>query len=148
MAEEETTDRNELKGDELLRSVEERDMKDDVPHFDAGDTVEVELWIREAGKRRTQKFTGICIARKGSGSRETFTVRRMVQGEGVERIFPLHSPNIRNIKVVQEGKARRAKLFYLRQRTGKAAKVRQEFRKKQEMAGGEKEAEAKEEEPE
>lgn len=136
MADEEMANQSELKGDDLLRSFEERQMKDDVPDFRVGDTVEVELWIREAGKQRTQKYTGICIARKGSGARETFTVRRIVQGEGVERIFPLHSPSIKDIRIVQRGKARRAKLFYLRQRKGKAAKVKQEFRRKAQESGG------------
>jgi len=136
MAEEEMADQSDLKGDDLIRSVEQQHMKDDIPEFRVGDTVEVELWIREAGKQRTQKYTGICIARKGSGARQSFTVRRMVQGEGVERIFPLHSPSIKNIRIVQRGKARRAKLFYLRERKGKSAKVKQEFRKKQEESGG------------
>ena len=135
MAEEDMANQSELKGDDLIRSIEQDQIKGDVPDFRVGDTLEVELWIREAGKQRTQKYTGICIARKGSGARETFTVRRIVQGEGVERIFPLHSPSIRNIQIVQRGKARRAKLFYLRERKGKSAKVKQEFRKKGEGTG-------------
>lgn len=134
MAEEEMANQNELKGDDLLRSIEQRHLNEDVTDFRVGDTVEVEFRIREAGKQRTQKYTGICIGRKGSGARETFTVRRIVQGEGVERIFPLHSPSIKNIEIVRRGKARRAKLFYLRERKGKAAKVKQEFRRKTEKS--------------
>ncbi len=112
-----------LKGQELLNSIEEGDMKQNIPEFGVGDTVDVAVRIQEGGKERTQVFQGVCIARKGRGSRETFTVRRIVQGEGVERIFPLHSPNIQRIEVLRKGKVSRDKLYYLRERRGKAAKV-------------------------
>ncbi len=123
------SDREERpKGQDLLRMVEEPHMKDDVPGFRVGDTVEVGVRIREGGKERVQAFRGVCIGRKGSGSRETFTVRRIVQGEGVERIFPLHSPNVERIKVVRRGKVRRAKLNYLRGRTGRATRVTEDLK--------------------
>jgi large subunit ribosomal protein L19 len=117
-----------LKGQDLLRSIEQGHMKSDIPDFRIGDTLDVAVHIREGGKGRTQVFTGVCIARKGNGSRETFTVRRIVQGEGVERIFPVHSPSIESIKVVRRGRVRRAKLHYLRGRTGRAARVREDLR--------------------
>ena len=120
-----------LKGDQLLQAVEQQSLKDKIPDFSVGDTLEVAVLIREGGKERTQVFTGICIARKGNGVRETFTVRRIVQGEGVERVFPLHSPNITRIKAVRRGKVRRAKLYYLRGRTGKAARVEEDLQRKQ-----------------
>ena len=118
----------QLKGQDLLRSIEQEYMKPKVPPFRVGDTLDVGVRIRESGKERVQVFTGTCIARKGGGDRETFTVRRIVQGEGVERIFPLHSPNIERIKVVRRGRARRAKLHFLRQRTGRAARLREDLR--------------------
>ncbi len=118
----------QLKGQDLLRSIEQEYMKPKVPPFRVGDTLDVGVRIRESGKERVQVFTGTCIARKGGGNRETFTVRRIVQGEGVERIFPLHSPNIERIKVVRRGRARRAKLHFLRQRTGRAARLREDLR--------------------
>ncbi len=122
----------QLKGQDLLRAVEQQYTKKRIPHFRVGDTVEVGVRIREGGSERIQTFTGVCIARKGSGSRETFTVRRIVQGEGVERIFPLHSPNVADIKVVRRGRARRAKLHYLRQRTGRATRVTEDLRERPE----------------
>jgi large subunit ribosomal protein L19 len=104
-------------------SLEEEFLKKRLPRFNIGDTVDVHIKIKEADKERIQIFSGIVIARRGSGLSETFTVRRIVQGEGVERIFPLHSPRIQNIKVKKRGKVRRAKLYYLRQRIGRATKV-------------------------
>lgn len=112
-----------LKGQELLNSLEQEGMKQSIPEFGIGDTVDVAVRIQEGGKERTQVFQGVCIARKGRGLRETFTVRRIVQGEGVERIFPLHSPHVQRVDVVRKGKVSRAKLYYLRGRRGKAAKV-------------------------
>jgi large subunit ribosomal protein L19 len=125
-----------LKGQDLIRSIEQDYMKATVPSFRVGDTVDVAVHIREGGKERVQVFTGTCIARKGSGNRETFTVRRIVQGQGVERIFPLHSPNIESIKVVRRGRARRAKLHYLRERTGRRTRVREDLRARKEEASG------------
>ncbi len=121
-------EKKEPKGYELLRAIESEYIKAEVPAFRVGDTVDVAVRIREAGKERIQVFSGTCIGRKGSGNRETFTVRRIVQGEGVERIFPLHSPNIESIKVVRRGRTRRAKLNYLRQRAGRASRVHEDLR--------------------
>ena len=107
-----------------LDSVEKMFMKPEIPQFNVGDTVDVHVRIKEGDKERVQIFKGTVIKRKGSGSREMFTVRRIVQGEGVERIFPIHSPSVEAIKVTRQGRARRAKLYYLRDRVGKATKVR------------------------
>jgi len=110
---------------ELLDAVESKSLKKEIPHFEIGDTVDVRCRIREGDKERMQIFTGTVIARKGRGINENFTVRRIVNNEGVERIFPLHSPNVIDIKPVRSGKTRRAKLYYLRKRTGKAVKLAQ-----------------------
>jgi len=109
----------------LLDSVESKSLKKKVPYFEIGDVVDVRCKIKEGDKERIQVFTGTVIARKGRGINEMFTVRRIVANEGVERVFPLHSPNIIDIKPVRSGKARRAKLYYLRERTGKAVKLTQ-----------------------
>jgi large subunit ribosomal protein L19 len=108
---------------ELLDSVEKSSLKGNIPHFEIGDTVDVHCRIEEGDKVRIQVFTGTVISRRGRGINENFTVRRVVGNEGVERIFPLHSPNIVDIKAVRSGKKRRAKLHYLRQRTGKSVKL-------------------------
>jgi len=108
----------------LIRDLEKSQMKKKVPDFNVGDTVEVRTRVREGDRERIQPFIGIVIGRKGSGPRETFTVRRIVQGEGVERVFPLHSPNIVDIRVRHKGEVRRAKLYYLRGRVGKATRVK------------------------
>ena len=108
---------------ELLDAVESKDLKENIPYFEIGDTVDVRCRIREGDKERIQVFTGTVIARRGRGINETFTVRRMVGHEGVERIFPLHSPNVVDVKAIRSGKTRRAKLYYLRQRSGKAVKL-------------------------
>lgn len=110
---------------EILDSVESKCLKKDIPHFEIGDTVDVHYRIVEGDKERVQIFSGTVIARKGRGINENFTVRRIVDDEGVERIFPLHSPNVLDIKAVRSGKSRRAKLYYLRKRTGKAVKLAQ-----------------------
>jgi len=110
---------------EMLDAVESKCLKNKVPHFEVGDIVDVHCRIQEGEKTRTQIFTGTVIGRKGRGINETFTVRRIVNNEGIERIFPLHSPNVLDIKPVRSGKTRRAKLYYLRQRTGKAVKLAQ-----------------------
>jgi len=109
----------------LLNAVEKKSLKKDMPHFEIGDTVDVRYKIKEGDKSRIQIFTGTVIARKGTGTSETFTVRRIVAGEGVERIFPIHSPNVVDIKAVQSGKTSRAKLYYLRKRVGKAVRLSQ-----------------------
>ena len=108
---------------EMLDAVESKSLKKKIPHFEIGDIVDVHCLIKEGDKERKQVFTGTVIARKGRGINETFTVRRIVNNEGVERIFPLHSPNVLDIRPVRSGKTRRAKLYFLRKRTGKAVKL-------------------------
>jgi large subunit ribosomal protein L19 len=110
---------------EMLDAVESKNLKEKVPHFEIGDIVDIHCRIQEGDKTRTQIFTGTVIGRKGRGINETFTVRRIVNNEGIERIFPLHSPNVLDIKPVRSGKTRRAKLYYLRKRTGKAVRLAQ-----------------------
>ncbi len=110
---------------QLLGLVEKADLKQDVPYFEIGDTVDVHCRILEGEKERIQVFSGIVIARSGSGTREMFTVRRIVGGEGVERKFPLHSPRITTINVKRAGVARRAKLYFLRDRVGKAVRLKE-----------------------
>ena len=109
----------------LLTLVEEAAKRADVPKFEIGDQVQVHQRILEGQKERVQIFEGVVIARRGDGMRETFTVRRIVQGEGVERIFPLHSPKIAKVEVKRTGRVRRAKLYYLRDRVGKATRLRE-----------------------
>jgi large subunit ribosomal protein L19 len=111
----------------LLNVVEQSCMKPTVPKFDIGDTVDVHVRILEGDKERIQVYNGVVIARSGSGTREMFVVRRIVQGEGVERKFPLHSPRIADILVKRSGKVRRAKLYYLRGRSGKAVRLKERF---------------------
>ena len=108
---------------EILESVESKSLKKKVPYFEIGDTVDVHCRITEGEKTRVQLFTGTVIARSGRGMNESFTVRRVLGDEGVERIFPLHSPNVVDIKTIRSGKTRRAKLYFLRQRTGKAVRL-------------------------
>ena len=110
---------------QILSAVEESSLKTDVPVFDIGDTVDVHTKILEGDKERIQVFSGVVIARSGSGSREMFTVRRIVNNEGVERKFPLHSPRIAKIDVKRKSVVRRAKLYYLRDRLGKAVRLRE-----------------------
>src|SRR5437016_8637679 len=100
----------------LMELVEQSSMKASVPHFEIGDTVDVHVRILEAEKERVQVFNGVVIARSGSGPREMFVLRRIVQGEGVERKFPLHSPRVADVVVKRSGRVRRAKLYYLRER--------------------------------
>src|SRR6516165_1117506 len=109
----------------LIALVEETGLKKEIPNFEIGDTVEVHQRILEGQKERVQIFNGVVISRRGEGMREMFTVRRIVQGEGVERQFPLHSPKIAKIEVKRTGKVRRAKLYYLRDRVGKATRLRE-----------------------
>jgi large subunit ribosomal protein L19 len=95
----------------------------EIPHFQPGDTVQVNVKVKEGERSRVQAYEGVCIARNGGGLNEAFTVRKISYGEGVERVFPLYSPNIDSIKVVRKGKVRRAKLYYLRDRRGKSARI-------------------------
>mgnify|MGYP005832970221 CR=1 FL=1 len=114
-----------------IKLVEGSFLRDDIPNFKPGDTLKVYIKIKEGGKERIQMFEGICIARKGGGIRETFTVRKSSFGVGVEKIFPLHSPSIEKIEVVRFGDVRRAKLYFLRQLKGKKAKVKEKRKIKQ-----------------
>ena len=107
-----------------LQTVAQNSLKKELPVFQIGDTVRVDVNIREGDRERIQAFEGTVIARKGSGVSETFTVRRVSYGVGVERVFPIHSPNVKDVKIVRKGKVRRAKLYYLRGRVGKAAKFK------------------------
>jgi large subunit ribosomal protein L19 len=100
-------------------------LRDNLPPFRAGDTLRVNVRVREGDKERVQAFEGVCIAKRGSGVSATFTVRKISNGVGVERIFPLHSPMIAEILVMRRGRVRRAKLYYLRQLTGKATRIRE-----------------------
>ena len=106
-----------------IKSVEEKQLKADLPEFAAGDTVKVHVAVVEGEKRRTQLFQGTVISRRGSGLRASFVVRKVSGGVGVERIFPLHSPNVSKIEVVRRGRVRRAQLYYLRDKRGKAARI-------------------------
>jgi large subunit ribosomal protein L19 len=110
---------------QILAAVEASSLKENPPEFEIGDTVDVHTKILEGDKERIQIFSGVVIARSGSGSREMFTVRRIVAGEGVERKFPLHSPRIAKVEVKRSGVTRRAKLYYLRDRTGKAVRLKE-----------------------
>jgi large subunit ribosomal protein L19 len=110
---------------QILNLVEQKSLKGEIPTFNIGDTVDVHTRILEGEKERIQIFNGVVIARAGSGTRETFTVRRIVAGEGVERKFPLHSPKIAKIEVKRSGIVRRAKLYFLRDRVGKAVRLRE-----------------------
>ena len=109
--------------DEKIKFVEAPHLKKDIPNFDVGDTVSVHVRIVEEGKARTQLFEGIVIAKRGSGLRSSFTVRKISFGEGVERIFPLHSPSVEKVTVKKKGEVKKAKLYYLRKKIGKATKV-------------------------
>ncbi|CAM3253141.1 50S ribosomal protein L19 [Rhodothermus bifroesti] len=111
--------------DAILRLVEATQLRDDIPEFSPGDTVNVHVRVIEGDKERIQQFQGVVISIRGSGARKTFTVRKISNGVGVERIFPMHSPKIAKIEVVRRGHVRRAKLYYLRQRQGKAARIKE-----------------------
>ena len=113
--------------EKMLKLVESKFLKKDVPQFNIGDTVDVQLKIVEEGKSRIQTFEGIVIARAGSGLTESFTVRKVSYGEGVEMVFPLHSPSIDKVKVVKKGDVRRAKLYYLKRKVGKETKVEEKI---------------------
>lgn len=109
----------------LLREVTSDQLKTDLPSFGAGDTLRIHVRVIEGEKERTQIFEGDVIQRKGSGIHETFTVRKVTQGVAVERIFPLHSPRVAKIEKLRDGKVRRARLFYLRERKGRAARIKE-----------------------
>jgi large subunit ribosomal protein L19 len=109
----------------IMDKLNKEQCKTDIPEFSVGDTVKVSVKIVEGTTERIQAFSGVVIARKGSGIQEAFTVRRVISGLGVERTFPLHSPRVAGIQVMRRGKVRRAKLFYLRDKIGKAAKIKE-----------------------
>lgn len=115
---------------DLMSVVEATQFRDDIPDFDTGDTVNVHLRVVEGEKERIQQFEGICLNRRGSGANETFTVRKISEGTGVERIFPLHSPRVEKIEVTRRGKVRSSNIFYLRDRSGKKARVKERVQNK------------------
>jgi len=114
---------------EIIRQIEAEQIRTDLPEFNVGDTVKVHIKISEGNKERIQVFEGTVLKRQNGGLRETFTVRRVASGVGVEKTFPVNAPVIEKIEVVRLGKVRRAKLFYLRDRVGKAAKVKEKIRR-------------------
>ena len=114
-----------MNANEIIKSIEAEQLKAEVPQFRVGDTVRVHALIKEGTRERVQIFEGTVLKRQNGGARETFTVRKFSNGVGVEKTWPVHSPIIDKIEVVRRGKARRAKLFYLRDRVGKAAKVKE-----------------------
>ncbi len=113
----------------ILDVLEKEQLRKDIPDFRPGDTLKVYCKIKEGEKERVQLFEGVCIARQGSGIRESFVVRRIASGVGVERLFPVHSPRIEKIVVARTGKVRRAKLYYMRGRTGKSARIAERTKK-------------------
>ena len=113
---------------DALKTIAAASMKESFPEFNVGDTVKVSVNIREGERERIQMFEGTVIAKKHGGINETFTVRRVAHGCGIERVFPLHAPAVDKVEVVRHGKVRRAKLYYLRDRVGKAAKVKEQIR--------------------
>ena len=110
----------------VIDAIEREQLKSDIPDFKPGDTVRVHVRVIEGEKERTQVFEGVVIGRRGGGSRESFTVRKVSYGVGVERTFPVHSPRLEKIEIQTRGVVRRAKLYYLRQRSGKAARIQEE----------------------
>ncbi|HBQ64084.1 MAG TPA: 50S ribosomal protein L19 [Clostridiales bacterium] len=112
---------------DIIRVIEQEQMKKNLQDFQIGDFIRVHVKVKEGSRERIQVFEGTVIARRGGGIRETFTVRRISYGVGVERVFPLHSPRIDHVELVRKGRVRRAKLYYLRDRVGKAARIREKF---------------------
>ena len=113
---------------DALKTIAASSLKAETPQFNIGDTIKVGVNIREGEKERVQMFEGTVIAKKGSGVAETFTVRRVSYGVGVERVFPIHSPNVVSVEIIRHGRVRRSKLYYLRDRVGKASKVKEQIR--------------------
>jgi large subunit ribosomal protein L19 len=116
-----------MKAEQIIRAIEAEHLKSELPEISVGDTVKVSVKIQEGGKERIQPYEGTVIAKRNGGINETITVRKVFQGVGVERVFLLHSPRIAGIKIVRRGKVRRAKLYYLRGRSGKATRIEQRF---------------------
>ena len=117
-----------MNASEIIKSIEAEQLKAEVPAFRVGDTVKVFAKIKEGNRERIQVFEGTVLKRQGGSNRETFTVRKFSNGVGVEKTWPLHSPHVEKVEVVRHGKVRRARLFYLRDRVGKAAKVKEKLR--------------------
>ncbi len=113
---------------DALKQISDVQLKSEMPEINVGDTVKVHVRIKEGERSRIQNFEGTVIARKHGGIAETFTVRRVSYGVGVERVFPIHSPNVEKVEIVRRGRVRRAKLYYLRGKVGKAAKVKQQLK--------------------
>ena len=116
-----------MNAQEIIRSIEAEQLKSNLPDIYVGDTVRVGVVIQEGGKERTQPYEGVVMAMRNGGINETITVRKIFQSIGVERVFLLHSPRIESIKILRRGKVRRAKLYYLRDRVGKATRIKQRF---------------------
>lgn len=114
--------------DPVIDKIEKESMRDDIPQLNPGDTVKVFVRIKEGNKERTQAFEGVVIKKRGSGLNASITVRKVFQGIGVERVFLIHAPRIEKIKVLRRGDVRRAKLYYLRERTGKATRIKEKAR--------------------
>lgn len=114
---------------EIIKALEQEQLRNDLPEFNVGDTVKVHLKVKEGKRERIQVFEGVVLKRQNGGIRETFTVRKISYGVGVEKTIPVHSPKIEKIEVVRRGKVRRAKLNYLRERVGKAAKVKEKIKR-------------------
>ena len=114
----------------IIDNINKENMRDDIPEFIAGDTVRLKIKVVEGGKERLQQFEGVVISRKGGGVTETFTVRKFSHGVGVERTFPVHSPRIEDFEIVRKGDVRRAKLYYLRERKGKKARIKEKKEKR------------------
>jgi large subunit ribosomal protein L19 len=112
---------------DIIKAIEATQLKKNLPALDIGDYVKVHVKIKEGNRERIQVFEGTVISRKGEGLRETFTVRRISYGVCVERVFPVHSPNVDHVDLIRKGRVRRAKLYYLRERVGKAARVREKL---------------------
>lgn len=118
----------------IMKALESQQIKKDVPVFGIGDTVRISVKVEEGDKTRTQMYEGTVILKKGSGIRQSFTVRRISFGEGVERTFPVHSPTVQKIEVVRKGKVRRAKLYYLRKSVGKKSRIEESRREEAQQA--------------
>jgi large subunit ribosomal protein L19 len=110
---------------DIIQEATRSQVREDLPDFAPGDTLRVNVRVREGDKERLQAFEGVCIARKGGGVSETFTVRKVSSGVGVERIFPIHSPSVDSVVITRRGRVRRAKLYYLRNRRGKSARIKE-----------------------
>jgi len=115
---------------EIIKEIEKEYLKSDLPEVEVGDTVKVNVRIVEGNKERSQAFEGVVLKKTGAGARKMITVRKVFQGIGVERVFPIHSPRVESIKVLRKGDVRRAKLYYLRERTGKATRIKEKITNK------------------